>query len=107
MAVSAQVRGSWRIAIGGIAGVPLRVPEAEALLDDSTAPDAVRAAAKAAAAAVNPGDDLHASSRYRRAMVEEYAHRSMTQALSQGAHATSHTTGAATRAPSDHTIGVS
>lgn len=83
MAVTAQVRGSWRVAIGGIAGVPLRVPGAEALLNDSTSPDSVRAASKEAAAAVNPGDDLHASSRYRSAMVEEYTHRSITQALSR------------------------
>ncbi|MET0998718.1 MAG: FAD binding domain-containing protein [Marmoricola sp.] len=83
MAVTAQVHGTWRVAIGGIAGVPLRVPEAEALLNDTTNPESVRAAAQAAAAAVSPGDDLHASSRYRRAMVEEYAHRSITQALTQ------------------------
>lgn len=105
MAVTALVHGSWRVAIGGIAGVPLRVPEAEALLDDSTAPAAVRAAAQAAAAAVSPGDDLHASSQYRRAMVEEYTHRSITQAVTQGT--THQTPGAATRASSDHTAGVS
>lgn len=80
--VTALVDGAWRVAIGGIAGVPLRAPEAEAVLAHSTAPDAVREAARAAANAVSPGDDLHASKEYRRAMVEEYTLRSITQAVS-------------------------
>lgn len=82
MAVTAQVQGSWRIAIGGIAGVPLRVSEAESILNDRTSDDAVREAARTAAAAITAGGDLHASGRYRSAMVEEYTHRSITQALS-------------------------
>jgi carbon-monoxide dehydrogenase medium subunit len=93
MAVTALVRGTWRVAVGGIAGVPLRVTEAESLLNESTSPEAARAAAKAAAAAVTPSDDLHASSRYRSAMVEEYTHRSINQAIIQ--------------TPSHHPVGVS
>ena len=79
----AQVAGRWRIAIGGVGPVPLRAVEAESILDHSTNAGGVRTAAAAAAAATSPGDDLHGSREYRVAMVEEFAFRAISDALSR------------------------
>ncbi|MEU6135184.1 FAD binding domain-containing protein [Nocardioides sp. NPDC047086] len=83
--VTALVEDRWRIAIGGIGAVPLRAEESEAILGDRRDDEAVRQAARAAGAAVEPGDDIHASKEYRAAMVEEFTHRSIVQALSASA----------------------
>ncbi|HKS46971.1 MAG TPA: FAD binding domain-containing protein [Amycolatopsis sp.] len=75
--VAAEVRGRWRLAIGGVGGVPHRPAEAEDLLNDGGSPDQVAAAA---AAAVTPSGDIHASAEYRRAMMEEFTRRALTAA---------------------------
>lgn len=87
--VTALVEDQWRIAIGGIGAVPLRADESESIICDRRDDEAVREAARAAGAAVEPGDDIHASKEYRAAMVEEFTYRSIAQALSTstaGAH---------------------
>lgn len=87
--VTALVENRWRIAIGGVGAVPLRAKESETILGDRRDDAAVREAARAAAAAVDAGDDIHASKAYRAAMVEEFTYRSLEQALSTstaGAH---------------------
>lgn len=80
--VTALVRGEWRVSVGGVAGVPHRPEECEAVLNGGP-PDERRAreAARAAAAGIQVASDLHASAAYRKAMVQEFAFRSITQAL--------------------------
>ncbi|MFJ9779010.1 FAD binding domain-containing protein [Amycolatopsis sp. NPDC101161] len=73
---AAEVGGRWRIAVGGVGSVPLRVEEAEQLLD-AGAP--VEQAAAAAAAATSPSSDIHASADYRRAMTAEFVRRALVQ----------------------------
>ncbi|HEY3483672.1 MAG TPA: xanthine dehydrogenase family protein subunit M [Streptomyces sp.] len=73
---AAEVDGHWRIAIGGVGSVPLRVREAEQLLDAGAPPEEVAAAA---AAATTPSSDIHASAEYRRAMTEEFVRRALVQ----------------------------
>ncbi|GAB3003236.1 FAD binding domain-containing protein [Amycolatopsis acidiphila] len=73
--VAAEVAGRWRLALGGVGGVPLRPAEAEHLLNDGAPVEQVAAAA---AAAVTPSGDIHASAEYRRAMTEEFTRRALT-----------------------------
>jgi carbon-monoxide dehydrogenase medium subunit len=80
--VTVLVEGEWRVAIGGIAGVPFRPEECEALLNAGPAnAERAREAARAAGAAIRSSDDLHASADYRRAMTEEFTFRSISQAM--------------------------
>jgi len=73
-----------RIAITALTPTIRRVPEAEAALVGSAADaDAVRAAARAAAAASTPISDVRASADYRRAMAEVMASRAITAALTR------------------------
>lgn len=81
--VSAQVGGRWRVALGGVGAVPFRPREAEQLLNDVASVERVAAAA---AAAIEPSSDIHASAEYRKAMVEEFTRRALT-AESKGAAA--------------------
>ena len=71
-----------RIAITALTPCIVRVPEAEAALRGATAaPNAVRAAADAAAAAAKPISDVRASAEYRRAMAAVIARRALAVAL--------------------------
>jgi aerobic carbon-monoxide dehydrogenase medium subunit len=80
--VAAEVAGRWRIAIGGVAGVPVRPAEAEHLLTEG-AP--IGQVAAAAAAETNPPSDIHAPAGYRRAMTEEFVRRALAQHTEQAA----------------------
>jgi aerobic carbon-monoxide dehydrogenase medium subunit len=63
---------------------PHRIAEAEAALNGRVVNDAsILAAAKAAALAVDPPEDLHAPARYRRALVETLVERALRQAAAQ------------------------
>jgi carbon-monoxide dehydrogenase medium subunit len=69
-----------RVAVGCVNPRPLRVPAAEAQLvgvELRSLPDVSGRAAEAAAAAVDPADDLHGSADYKRAMVEVFTRRAI------------------------------
>jgi carbon-monoxide dehydrogenase medium subunit len=71
------------VGIIGACTRPHRVPQAEALLNGKVLDaKAIQAAAKAAAAAVEPPSDLHASAAYRRSLVETLLERALTRASS-------------------------
>lgn len=73
-----------RIGVGGVAGVPVRLPGAEAtLVGEAPGAELHEAAAAAAAAEVDPVGDLHGSAAYRRDLVRAMVAR----ALAQGAGA--------------------
>ena len=68
----------FRIALSSVAPTPIRVPEAEAILEtEKTSDDTIRAAAMAARQAASPIDDVRASAGYRSAMVEVHARRAL------------------------------
>ena len=69
------------VGVIGVGGRPQRLPEVEAILNGSVI-DAgtIAAAGRAAAAAVNPFDDIHASSAYRRALVGTMVERALRRA---------------------------
>lgn len=76
-----RLTAGWRIAVGGVGGVPVRCPRAEAVLDAGDL-DAARLgeACAAAEAEIDPFDDLHASARYRRALVGELLGSALAEA---------------------------
>lgn len=80
--VAAEIDGEWRLAVGGVGSVPMRLREAERLLDSGASADQVAAAA---AAAVEPTSDLHASADYRRAMTGEFVRRALANRIGQAA----------------------
>jgi len=70
----------FRIALASVAPVPIRVPEAEAILAASPiTPDVIEAAAKAAMEAAKPIDDVRSSAVYRKAMVKNLTKRAVTE----------------------------
>jgi CO/xanthine dehydrogenase FAD-binding subunit len=69
------------LGLGGVAGTPLAFPEIAARLIGTKLDDgAVRDAAEAAAAACDPGSDLHASAEYRRHLAGVLAARALREA---------------------------
>lgn len=71
-----------RIGMGGIEPVPRRIPEAEqALAGVKPSNDAFRAAAEAAAAAVDPLEDLQADAPYRRDLTLASVRRALERSL--------------------------
>jgi CO/xanthine dehydrogenase FAD-binding subunit len=70
-----------RLVIGGAAAAPMRIVEAEALLEGTPlSEEAMAAAAERAAAAVEPAGDFRGSAEYRRAMVKVLAQRALASA---------------------------
>jgi carbon-monoxide dehydrogenase medium subunit len=70
-----------RVALGAVAPTTVRAREAERLLEgEPLTPDALRAAGRAAAAACRPIDDVRASARYRRLLVETLVARALRTA---------------------------
>lgn len=80
LVVAAELADGWRLVAGGVGATPLRLAEAEGLLDEGADPTEVGIAA---AAAVDPPQSLHASPRYLKAMTAEYTTRAITQAVSR------------------------
>lgn len=73
---------SARIALGGVEGRPVRAVAAEqALAGAEASPDAIAAAAAAAAEGVDPVGDIHGSPEYRRDLVRTMVARALQQAL--------------------------
>jgi carbon-monoxide dehydrogenase medium subunit len=70
-----------RVGVIGVSSRPHRLPEVEAVLDRKITDNAVIAlASRAAAAAVDPQDDMHASAAYRRSLVATLLERAVQQA---------------------------
>ena len=70
-----------RLALGGIAPCPVRLPEVEALLEgQALTADLIAAAAARAAELVNPTGDFRGSTEYRKAMAGVLAERALQQA---------------------------
>ncbi len=73
-----------RVALGAVAPTPRRAPEAErALVGSRLTPEAIAAAADAAAASAEPIDDIRGSAAYRRELVRVLVRR-VLQALAEG-----------------------
>jgi carbon-monoxide dehydrogenase medium subunit len=71
-----------RIAVGGAATTPVRVPEAEALLKGrEITPELLEQAGVAASQGVKPISDIRASAEYRTDMVRVFTKRAINQAL--------------------------
>ena len=71
-----------RIALGGVAGAPVRASNAEAALNGRPATaETVAAAAQAAAEEVDPTGDIHGSADYRRDLVRAMVTRALDRAL--------------------------
>jgi len=75
-----------RIGLGGAEASPRRIEEAEAVLRGASPCEAVfRAAAAAAAAAIDPLEDPETDARYRRELVAAMVYRALVQACAGGA----------------------
>lgn len=71
-----------RIVVGGVDAVPLRLPDAEAVIDGVAADDdAIGACAHLAAAAIDPASDVHAGADDRRALTAVLVERALRRAL--------------------------
>ena len=73
------VRGG-RVALGGVAAMPVRVPAAEAVLAGG---GSFRDCAEAAAAAVDPPGDANGSAAYRRRLIRTLVERACQEAVSR------------------------
>jgi aerobic carbon-monoxide dehydrogenase medium subunit len=72
-----------RVGVGGAEPSPRRLPEAEASLNGKTSSDAVfRAAAEAAAKAIDPLEDHQTNADYRRDLVRAVVRRALEQSVS-------------------------
>ena len=69
-----------RVALGGVAAMPVRVPEAEAVLAGG---GSFRDCAEAAAAAVDPPGDANGSAAYRRRLIRTLVERACEEAVSR------------------------
>jgi len=73
--------GNAHVGVIGACHRPHRLAQAEAALNGRVIDEsAIRAAASAAAAAVNPPEDLHASAAYRRSLVGTLLERALKRA---------------------------
>jgi carbon-monoxide dehydrogenase medium subunit len=76
------------IALFGMAGTPVRAPTAEtALIGSHPDPAELREVAQLAVRDLDPPDDVHASSTYRRSVGAHLVERSLTRALDEAQHA--------------------
>jgi aerobic carbon-monoxide dehydrogenase medium subunit len=76
------------IALFGMASTAVRAPAAEAaLIGSQPDPAALQEAAQLAVRDLDPPDDVHASSTYRRSVGAHLVERSLTQALDEAHHA--------------------
>jgi CO/xanthine dehydrogenase FAD-binding subunit len=70
----------FRIALASVAPIPIRVPEAEAILAASSiTPGVIETAATAAMETAKPIDDVRSSAAYRKAMVKNLTRRAVTE----------------------------
>jgi carbon-monoxide dehydrogenase medium subunit len=76
-AVVAEVGGAVRVALGGVAGVPVRAAAAERVIARGRT---AREASQAAAEEIEPRTGLHGSAPFRRAISAELVRRALLQA---------------------------
>jgi carbon-monoxide dehydrogenase medium subunit len=82
LAMEGEACRAIRIAVGGCNPVPVRLPEAEALLEGGPLDAAaIAAAGEALAAACDPVDDGRASAAYRRRVIPRLLARAIAEAL--------------------------
>lgn len=84
-AVSVDARAgksrSARVVLGGVADVPLRVEEAEKVLEGAElGPEAFEEAGREAARAIDPASDIHGSAEYRRDLAAVLVKRALAEA---------------------------
>lgn len=84
LAMDGTVSGG-RVALGGVAPAPVRVPEAEAVLQDGgpAGPELFAACAEAAAAVIDPPSDADGSSDYRRVLARTLIVRACEEAVAR------------------------
>ena len=74
---------AFRIALASVAPTPIRVPNAEAILANSSlAPEVIETAAVAAMETAKPIDDVRSSAAYRKAMVKVLTRRAVDAVVS-------------------------
>lgn len=74
-----------RVALGGVAPLPVRVPEAEEVLGRGgpAGPELFAACAEAAAAAIDPASDSNGSAHYRRGLTRTLVARACEEAMAR------------------------
>ncbi len=77
LATVTELADGWRVVVGGVEGTPVRLADAEAALSSDASTDEVGRTVEESIVAY---DDLHATSRYRRAMAAELVRRAVDQA---------------------------
>lgn len=84
-AVSIDAERGGRVVLGGVAPAPVRVPEAEALLDGGApGPELFAACGAAAAAAIDPPDDAAGGAAYRRRLARTLVTQALHEAWEKG-----------------------
>jgi carbon-monoxide dehydrogenase medium subunit len=74
-----------RVVIGGVDAVPVRAGNAERMLAEAEAdPECFAEAARAAAAEIEPGSDVHADADYRRQLTAVLVRRALERAVRDG-----------------------
>ena len=78
----ARVDEKWRIAIGGVAGVPHRATAAEDILNaGSTGQNLIEETASVAAEGLEFSSDVHSTSTFHEAMTKEFTRRALDSAF--------------------------
>ncbi len=79
-AAASVVDGTWRIAVGCVAAVPVRAESVETKLSGAVDEGTVRDAVSGFSATLDPPSDVHASADYRRSLAETSIVRAVLQA---------------------------
>ena len=80
-AAASVVDGTWRVALGCVAAVPVRATAVESALAGASVDEAAaRAAVEGLGATLDPPADVHASADYRRSLAETSVVRAVLQA---------------------------
>jgi carbon-monoxide dehydrogenase medium subunit len=72
---------NWKLALGAVAPIPIRAPEAEAILEEGTDEEHIEQAAKAASDISKPISDVRSSEKYRKLMVANMTKRAVRLTL--------------------------
>ena len=72
---------TWRLTLGAVAPIPIRAPEAEAILEEGTDEEHIERAAQAASDKSKPISDVRSSEKYRKLMVANMTKRAVRMTL--------------------------